>query len=142
MKKIITSLVLCFIVTSIFSITVLATTYTSYIEIDYRSTLTGAGRTYSGTTHRIDNKLTSRYYNSGNNYCDYYLQRLSGSSYTTTGTRTLNLVSIGNTYSATYSNQVSSGTFRYYLTNRYLSSDYKYSQVDAFKCDQVTMSSY
>ncbi len=125
------------------SATVFATTYTSSSYISVRSTLAGSARTYIGTTHKIVNTLTSRDSGgTGNNYCKYKLQRKSGSSYTTTGTKELNLKTVGNDYTAKYTNQVSSGTFRYYLTNRYSASDPKYTQVDGFSCDQVVMSSY
>lgn len=129
------------LIMSLFSITVLATTYSSSISIDYRSTMTGSGRSYVGTTHKIANTLSTRFYNTGDNYCDFQLQKQSGTSYSTTGTQTLDLRTIGSTYTATYSNQATSGTFRYFLTNRYLSNDYRYTLVDGFGCNQVSMSS-
>lgn len=137
------SKIICFtLIATLFSVTVYATTYSSSIRIGYRSTMTGSGRSYKGNNHAIYNTLTSRDYNQGNNYCEYVLQRKDGWSYTDAGSKTLNLKTVGNKYTATYSNQSSSGTFRYYLTNRYISSDYRYTQVDGFDCNQVIMSSY
>lgn len=128
------------ILVSVFSVTSYATTYNTSISMSFRSTLTGTGRSFTGSTHRIDNTLSSRS-GSGDNYCDFSLQERVGTSYQTQLTRTQNLRNIGTTYSSTYSNQSQSGTFRYYISNRYLASDYRYTLVDDFDCNQVTLSS-
>ncbi len=128
---------------ALFSVTSLATTYTSSLSIDFRSSVTGAARSYVGSTYKTANTLSSRSGISGgvDNYCDFRFQEKVGSIYSTKATRTLNLKTVGNTYSATYTGQSASGTFRYFIHNRYLSSDYKYTNVDGFTCNQVVMSS-
>lgn len=106
-------LFLCTILTLslLFSVTVFASSYSTSIDLDFRSTLTGSYRSFSGSTHKIANTLESRTFGTPiDNYCDFTLQKKVGSTETNKGTKTQNLKTVGVTYSSTYTGQ-SSGEF-------------------------------
>lgn len=125
---------------SILGTTALATTYTSSLSLSYRSSLTGATRSYVGSSHKIAMKLSSRELNEGDNYCEVTLQKKSSYfSYTDEGTVSVNLKTIGVNYSATYPGKPD-GDYRYSFDNYFITSDTR--KVDQFTCDTVTMSSY
>lgn len=143
MSKIITlSLVMSILMVTMLGITAFAaSSYTSTISLSSRSSVTGAYRDYTGSTHKIDVKLSWRNWETtGSNYADFQLQKKTILSYTVQGTKTLNLQTIGQTYPATYSGQTN-GTFRYFIHNGYPMTDYKHSYVDSWSSDLVTMSS-
>ena len=122
-------------------LTVYATTYTSTLSLSFRSTNRGAYRDYIGSRHKISLTLKSRDNISTDNYCNVSLERKQGLSYTTSGSaQVLNIKDVGSTYSASWSGQ-KNGQHRHYFTNRYLASDYRYTLVDGFYCDQVVMTS-
>lgn len=126
---------------SLFSVTALAaSSYTTSFEIDFRSTVTGSNRTFSGRTHVMSNKLHSRDNYVTNNYCMFTLQKKSGLSYISQGIKEQNLLTVGSFYSSSWTS-MQDGTYRYFISNRYTANDPKYTQVEHFKCDQVTLSS-
>ena len=123
------------------TLTVYATTYTSTLSLSFRSTHRGAYRDYIGSRHKILLTLKSRDNISTDNYCDISLERKEGFSYIISGAkRTVNMLTIGDEYSASWSGQMD-GQHRHYFTNRYLASDDRYTLVDGFYCDQVVMTS-
>ncbi len=135
-------LVMTIVMVSMLGITAFAnTSYNTSISLSSRSTLLGSYRDYVGSTHRIDNKLTWRNWETtGDNYAEFQLEKKTTFSYTVQGTKTLNLKTIDSTYSASYTGQ-SDGTFRYYIYNTYPMGDYRRDSVDSWSSNQVTMSS-